>query len=57
MTKYYTRACNFYYGNLSIKLVKTKKTFPIGGSKNISFDQIEIFSREKKENTNKNNQY
>tara|TARA_B110000914_G_C15460880_1_gene445800 strand:- start:131 stop:1189 length:1059 start_codon:yes stop_codon:yes gene_type:complete len=47
MTKYYTRACNFYYGNLSIQLVKTKKTFPIGGSKNISFDQIEIFSRKK----------
>jgi dihydropteroate synthase len=46
--KYYTRACNFYYGNLSIKLVKKKKTFPIGGSKNISFDQIEIFSRKKK---------
>ena len=48
MIKYYTRACNFYYGNLSIKLVKTKKTLPIGGSKNISFDQIEIFSRKKK---------
>ena len=47
MIKYYTRACNFYYGNLSIKLVKKKKTFPIGGSKNISFDQIEIFSRKK----------
>jgi len=45
--RYYTRACNFYYGSLSIKLVKTKKTLPIGGSKNISFDQIEIFSRKK----------
>jgi dihydropteroate synthase len=48
VVKYYTRACNFYYGNLSKKLVKTKKTLPIGGSKNISFDQIEIFSRKKK---------
>ena len=48
MIRYYTRACNFYYGSLSIKLVKTKKTLPIGGSKNISFDQIEIFSRKKK---------
>ena len=47
MIRYYTRACNFYYGSLSIKLVKTKKTLPIGGSKNISFDQIEIFSRKK----------
>ena len=48
MIKYYTRACNFYYGNLSIKLVKSKKTLPVGGSKNISSDQIEIFSRQKK---------
>ena len=25
MKRYYTRACNFYYGNLSKKLVKAKK--------------------------------
>mgnify|MGYP003685601967 CR=1 FL=1 len=48
MTKYYTRACNFYYGKLSTKLVKNKKTFPLCGNKEISFDKIEIFSKNKK---------
>ncbi len=47
MTKYYTRACNFYYGNLSIKLVKKKNALPLGKRKTISFDQIEIFFRNK----------
>jgi dihydropteroate synthase len=48
MTKYYTRACNFYYGELSKKLVKNKKTLPLCGNKNISFNQLEIFSKNKK---------
>ena len=48
MTKYYTRACNFYYGELSKKLVKSKKTLPLCGNKEISFDKIEIFSKNKK---------
>jgi dihydropteroate synthase len=48
MTKYYTRACNFYYGNLSKKLVKKKKSLPLCGKKEISFNQIEIFSKNKK---------
>ena len=48
MIKYYTRACNFYYGNLSKKMVKTKKALPLCGNKEISFDQIEIFSKNKK---------
>ena len=48
MIKYYTRACNFYYGNLSKKLVKDKKTLPLGGNIEISFDKIEIFSKNKK---------
>jgi dihydropteroate synthase len=48
MVKYYTRACNFYYGNLSKKLVKKKSSFPLCGNKEISFDQIEIFSKNKK---------
>ena len=43
MTKYYTRACNFYYGNLSKKLVKMKQALPLCGSKEISFDKIEVF--------------
>jgi len=53
MIKYYTRACNFYYGNLSKKLVKKKQSLPLCGNKNISFDQIEIFSKNKKKVTSK----
>jgi dihydropteroate synthase len=48
MRKYYTRPCNFYYGSYSKSLVKTKKTLPLAGNRNISFDQIEIFERKKK---------
>jgi dihydropteroate synthase len=47
MVKYYTRACNFYYGTLSNKLVKNKQTLPLCGKKEISFDQVEIFSKNK----------
>ena len=46
MKKYYTRACNFFYGKLSIKLVNLKKTFPLRGNKEISFNNIEIISRD-----------
>ena len=45
MKKYYTRVCNFYYGNISKKLVKQKKTLPLNGNVEISFDHIEILSR------------
>ncbi|MDC0903083.1 dihydropteroate synthase [Pelagibacteraceae bacterium] len=48
MKKYYTRACNFYYGTFSRELVKKKLTLPLCGNKNISFDKIELISREKK---------
>jgi len=48
MKKYYTRVCNFYYGNISKNLVKKKKTLPLNGNKNISFDQVEIISRNTK---------
>ena len=48
MKKYYTRACNFFYGKSSIKLVNNKKTLPLNGNKNISFDKIEIISRDSK---------
>ena len=47
MRKYYTRACNFFYGSNSIKLVKSKKALPLCGNNSISFDQIEIFTRDK----------
>ena len=48
MIKYYTRACNFYYGKYSEKLLNLKKTLPLNGNKNISFDKIEVFSRHNK---------
>ena len=48
MKKYYTRACNFHYGSLSKKLVAKKKSLPLKGNKEISFDQIELISRNSK---------
>ena len=45
MSRYYTRACNFYYGSQSKNLVKQKKTLPLNGNNEISFNQIEIISR------------
>ena len=48
MRRYYTRACNFYYGNESELLVNSNKTIPLNGNKKISFDHIEIISRTSK---------
>ena len=48
MPRYYTRVCNFYYGNYSKKLVDKKKTIPLNQIKEISFDQIEIITRKSK---------
>ena len=48
MKKYYTRACNFFYGSQSKKLVKKKINLPLCGDTSISFNQIEIFIRDKK---------
>ena len=48
MKKYYTRACNFFYGTYSKKLVKKKSTLPLCGDDSISFNQIEIFTKDKK---------
>ena len=48
MTKYYTRACNFYYGTLSKNLIRKKLALPLCGNKSIAFDTIEIFTRNKK---------
>ena len=53
MIKYYTRACNFYYGRLSKKFIKKKLSLPLCGDKEISFDKIEIFSKNKKKVTSK----
>ena len=48
MTRYYTRACNFYYGNFSKELVKKKKSIPLHQIKEISFDTVEIITRKSK---------
>ena len=48
MSRYYTRACNFYYGEESKDLVKKKKSIPLHQMKEVSFDQIEIITRKSK---------
>ena len=48
MIKYYTRACNFYYGSQAKFLIKKKRAFPLCGKKNIAFDTLEIFSKKQK---------
>ncbi|MBL6786083.1 MAG: dihydropteroate synthase [Candidatus Pelagibacter bacterium] len=48
MKKYYTRACNFFYGSVSKKLIKKKLSLPLCGDTSISFNQIEIITRDKK---------
>ena len=53
MIKYYTRPCNFYYGKLSKNLIKKRQSLPLCGNKEISFDQIEIFSKNNKKITSK----
>ena len=56
MRRYYTRACNFYYGKKSKNLVDKKRSLPLNGNKEISFDYVEIISRQsKKKNLNKKN--
>ena len=48
MKKYYTRACNFYYGSISKEKIKKKLSFPLSGNGFISFDTIEIINRKYK---------
>ena len=55
MKRYYTRACNFYYGSESKVLVNEKKSLPLNGNKEISFDYIEIISRKSKKKVSINN--
>jgi len=47
MRKYYTRACNFYHGRTAEKLIRSKKALPLNGKKNLAFDNIEVFIRDK----------
>ena len=48
MIKYYTRACNFIYGEKAKNLIKSKKALPLCGNNQIAFDKIEIFTKTKK---------
>mgnify|MGYP006134353645 CR=1 FL=1 len=48
MKRYYTRVCNFYYGKESKLLVRKKKTLSLNNNKEISFDHLEIISRQSK---------
>ena len=48
MSRCYTRVCNFYYGSQSKTLVRKNKTLPLNGSNELSFDMIEIISRNSK---------
>ena len=48
MSKYYTRACNFYYGKSSVEMLNLKKALPLHGNNELSFDTVEILSRKKK---------
>ena len=48
MKKYYTRACNFYYGSISKEKIKKKLSLPLNGNNLISFDTIEIITRKYK---------
>jgi len=54
MRKYYTRPCNFYYGNYAKKLIKKKKALSLAGNQNIAFDQLEIFKRKKRKTIQSN---
>ena len=51
MRKYYTRACNFYYGSNAKTLIKKRKAYSLTGNLNIAFDKIEIFERKNKSRT------
>ena len=55
MQRYYTRACNFYFGNQSKILVNKRKTIPLHQIKEISFDQIEIITRKSKKKISMDN--
>ncbi len=47
MIKYYTRACNFKYGSIAKELIKRRLALPLCGNPHISFQEIEIISRNK----------
>ena len=48
MIKYYTKACNFYFGSISKEKIKKRQSIPLHGDNLISFDTVEILTRNKK---------
>jgi len=49
MVKYYTRACNFYFGKKSKRKISEGKALPLNNNHLISFDTIELISRKDKQ--------
>jgi dihydropteroate synthase len=45
MRKYYTRACNFCYGETARNSILNNKALPLNSRQDIAFNQIEIFQR------------
>ena len=45
MRRYYTSACNFFYGKSSLNLIKKKVTLPLNGRGDISFSHIKLITR------------
>ncbi len=45
MIKYYTRACNFYYGNTAKNLLKKKLAISLCGKSDLAFDKVEVIKR------------
>ncbi len=52
MQKYYTRACNFYFGKTSKQKIKKNLSLALNGNNSISFDSIEVISKTSKQITN-----
>ena len=52
MNKYYTRACNFYFGSTSQEKIRKKLSFPLNGNTLISFDKVQIINRKKSKTIN-----
>ena len=53
MIKYYTRACNFYYGKQAQVLIKKKTALPLCGNKKIAFNRVEVYARKNNKITSK----
>ena len=52
MQKYYTRACNFYFGKTSKQKIKKNLSLALNGNNSISFNSVEVISKTSKQITN-----